>query len=118
MSSLRLAYTRSCYCPEKYVKIALPWFRQLDSTSVQEASTSSTIEGTTWTQVDYQSQTQLAHALEGVHTVLSFISEQDDPNSPIQKNLIRAAVDAGVKRFAPSEWASWVISCSDFLASF
>ncbi|CAD0106610.1 unnamed protein product [Aureobasidium uvarum] len=57
--------------------------------------------------VDYQSQTQLRHALSGVHTLLSFISEQDDPASPLQKNIIRAAVDAGVKRFAPSEWASW-----------
>ncbi|KAI4731795.1 NAD(P)-binding protein [Aureobasidium sp. EXF-10728] len=63
-------------------------------------------KGITWIQVDYQSHTQLTQALDGVHTLLSFISEQDDPGSPLQKNIIRAAVDVGVKRFAPSEWAS------------
>ncbi|THY50650.1 NAD(P)-binding protein [Aureobasidium pullulans] len=63
-------------------------------------------QGITWVQVDYQDQAQLTKALNGVHTVLSFISEQDDPSSPLQKNLINAAVQAGVKRFAPSEWAS------------
>jgi hypothetical protein len=56
--------------------------------------------------VDYQNQTQLTHALKGVHTLFSFVAEQEDPNSPIQKNLIKAAIEAGVKRFAPSEWAS------------
>ncbi|KAJ5294700.1 NAD(P)-binding protein [Penicillium antarcticum] len=30
----------------------------------------------------------------------------EDPNSPVQKRLIDAAVQAGVKRFAPSEWAT------------
>ncbi|KAK6007320.1 hypothetical protein QM012_006328 [Aureobasidium pullulans] len=74
--------------------------------SRKQASSSAAIEGTSWVQVDYQNQAQLTHALKGVHTLLSFISEQDDPNSPLQKNLIRAAVDAGVKRFAPSEWAT------------
>ncbi|KAG9662080.1 hypothetical protein KCU63_g14965, partial [Aureobasidium melanogenum] len=74
--------------------------------SRQEASTSSAIKGTTWVQVDYQNQTQLTHALKGVHTLLSFVAEQEDPNSPIQKNLIKAAIEAGVKRFAPSEWAT------------
>ncbi|KAH0366624.1 NAD(P)-binding protein, partial [Aureobasidium melanogenum] len=74
--------------------------------SRREASTDAAIQGTTWIQVDYRSQAQLTHALRGVHTLLSFISEQEDPDSPLQKNLIKAAVDAGVKRVAPSEWAT------------
>ncbi|KAH0276347.1 NAD(P)-binding protein, partial [Aureobasidium melanogenum] len=74
--------------------------------SRKEVSTSSAIKGTTWIQVDYRNQMQLTHALEGVHTLLSFVAEQEDPNSPIQKNLIKAAIEAGVKRFAPSEWAT------------
>ncbi|KAG9661771.1 NAD(P)-binding protein, partial [Aureobasidium melanogenum] len=74
--------------------------------SRKEASTSSAIKGTTWIQVDYRNQMQLTHALEGVHTLLSFVAEQEDPNSLIQKNLIKAAIEAGVKRFAPSEWAT------------
>ena len=46
--------------------------------------------------------------LQGVHTVLSFIATQEDPESTFQRNLIDGAVQAGVKRFAPSEWALWV----------
>jgi hypothetical protein len=41
-----------------------------------------------------------------VHTLLSFVTEQEGAESPIQKRLITAAVQAGVKRFAPSEWAT------------
>jgi hypothetical protein len=46
--------------------------------------------------------------LQGVHTVLSFISTHLDQEGTanIQKRLIDASVQAGVKRFAPSEWAS------------
>lgn len=46
------------------------------------------------------------HALKGVHTLLSFVTEQEDPDSPLQKNLIKAAIEVGVKRFAPNEWAT------------
>jgi NmrA-like family len=49
-----------------------------------------------------------------VHTVLSFIATQDDPKGTIQRNLIDAAIQAKVKRFAPSEWAS----CVPFPPSF
>lgn len=56
--------------------------------------------------VDYADLEQLVRILTGVHTVLSFISEGDDPTSPVQKQLIDAAVAANVKRFAPSEWGT------------
>lgn len=46
-------------------------------------------------------------SLEGVHTLLSFVAEQGDINSPIQKALIDAAVGAGVRRFAPCEWSTY-----------
>jgi len=55
--------------------------------------------------VDFQDQDSLAQALQGVHTVLSFIVVHLDPDNVSQKALINAAVKAGVKRFAPSEWA-------------
>ncbi|KAG9945399.1 NAD(P)-binding protein, partial [Aureobasidium melanogenum] len=74
--------------------------------SRKEASTDVAIQGTTWIQVDYRSQAQLMHALKGVHTLLSFVTEQEDPDSPLQKNLIKAAIEVGVKRFAPNEWAT------------
>lgn len=43
--------------------------------------------------------------LKGVHTVLSFVDAMSDPDNMAQRTLIDASVRAGVKRFAPSEWA-------------
>ena len=60
----------------------------------------------TFLKVDYAIKGQLAEALHGVHTVLSFITPQTDQNNEAQKNLIDAAILAEVKRFAPSEWAT------------
>ncbi|CAI6304622.1 unnamed protein product [Periconia digitata] len=62
--------------------------------------------GVTSAQTTYQSVDELATILKGVHTVLCFITPQSDPGNTSQKTLIDAAVKAGVKRFAPSEWAS------------
>ena len=45
--------------------------------------------------------------------MLSFIATQEDPASTVQKNLIDAAVQAGVKRFAPSEWSTWAVLIPD-----
>lgn len=62
--------------------------------------------GVTWVQTTYQDVAELTKVLEGVEIVLSFIADQSDPTAQTQKNLIDAAVRAGVKRFAPSEWAT------------
>lgn len=45
--------------------------------------------------------------LRGVDTVMSFITPQTDPGSEAQKTLIDASISAGVRRFAPSEWATY-----------
>jgi hypothetical protein len=45
--------------------------------------------------------------------VLSFIATEQDLASTVQKNLIDAAVQAGVKRFAPSEWSTWAVLIPD-----
>jgi hypothetical protein len=58
--------------------------------------------------VDYQDRQALAGALNGVHTVLSFIAVHLDENAIAQRTLIDASIEAGVKRFAPSEWGMWV----------
>ena len=58
-----------------------------------------------WLTTDYEDLEGLISALQDVHTVLSFIVTQSDPGSTAQKNLIDACIAAGVKRFAPSEWA-------------
>ncbi len=54
--------------------------------------------------MNYDDQSELVEALQGVHTVLSFIQLLSDPENKSQKNLIDAAIAAGVRRFAPSEW--------------
>ncbi|KAF5664458.1 2-hydroxyisoflavone reductase [Fusarium heterosporum] len=61
----------------------------------------------TWAKTNYQDIDELAKVLEGVHTVLSFMSVgPEGTKGRPQENLIDASVKAGVKRFAPSEWAS------------
>ncbi|CAJ0546485.1 Ff.00g011120.m01.CDS01 [Fusarium sp. VM40] len=61
--------------------------------------------GLTWAKVDYLDKQQLVQVLQGMHTVLSFITVVMDHENHAQINLINACVEAGVKRFAPSEWA-------------
>ncbi|EKM60079.1 uncharacterized protein PHACADRAFT_138514 [Phanerochaete carnosa HHB-10118-sp] len=57
--------------------------------------------------VSYDDHAALAKALEGVHTVISTISgfEESTFTKP-QLALLNAAVEAGVKRFVPSEFAA------------
>lgn len=76
-----------------------------DADSDQAASPDQLIPGTTWIQVDYQNRAGLLKALDGVHTALSFIPVHLDPDNASQKALIDAAIEAGVKRIAPSEWS-------------
>ncbi|KAF2733018.1 NAD(P)-binding protein [Polyplosphaeria fusca] len=74
--------------------------------SRKDGPTPTSQQNVTWVKASYDDPDQLAQTLQGVHTLLSFVIEQDNPSGPVQKNLINAAVKAGVKRFAPSEWAT------------
>ncbi|KAL4755707.1 uncharacterized protein BDW70DRAFT_168149 [Aspergillus foveolatus] len=74
--------------------------------SRKDAPSTSLPDSITWIKTDYAETEQLADILKGVHTVLSFVIEQDGVTSPVQRRLIDASIAAGVKRFAPSEWAS------------
>ncbi|CAM1506067.1 Fc.00g057080.m01.CDS01 [Cosmosporella sp. VM-42] len=60
----------------------------------------------TWRSVNYEDKNDLVEALQRVHTLLSFLQLLGDPESKTQKNLVDAAIIAGVTRFAPSEWGS------------
>lgn len=60
--------------------------------------------GTNWHQVDYNDRDDLVSVLRGTHTLLSFVQPLADQEGQSQKNLIDAAILAGVKRFAPSEY--------------
>lgn len=53
--------------------------------------------------VDYRSHTELVKALGGVHTILSFLNCSFGDFLETQTNLVNAAKEAEVKRFAPSE---------------
>ena len=55
--------------------------------------------------VDYSNHEQLVHAFRGVHTVLSVIGGGPGPIRDAQMAIIPACKEAGVKRFAPSEYA-------------
>ncbi len=55
--------------------------------------------------VDYANHQQLVSALEGVHTVLSVIGGGPEAMESAQLALIPACKEAGVTRFAPSEYA-------------
>lgn len=62
------------------------------------------IPGTVWRTIDYDNQSALVEALKGTHTLLSFVQIMREEGQESQKQLIDAAVAAGVKRFAPSEY--------------
>lgn len=64
--------------------------------------------GVSWVRVDYGDQDNLAKALKGTETVLSFVQGLHDPERKSEKNLIDACIKAGVKRFAPSEFGRHV----------
>lgn len=64
-----------------------------------------TARGITVREVDYTSASSLVHALKDVHTVLSFIGGSVSAMRDSQLALVAAAQEAGVKRFAPSEFA-------------
>lgn len=55
--------------------------------------------------VDYANHVQLVNALKDVHTVLSVIGGDGSAIKSAQLALISACKEAGVKRFAPSEYA-------------
>ncbi|KAF5647817.1 2'-hydroxyisoflavone reductase [Fusarium tjaetaba] len=72
----------------------------------KDPSTFPELPGVTWIKADYENKSKLVDLFRGVETVLSFLAVHLDPGSETQKRLIDAAVEAGVKRFAPSEWAT------------
>jgi uncharacterized protein YbjT (DUF2867 family) len=81
--------------------------RKLLLTSIKDVS-SIAIEGINAVQVDYTDKESLIQHLRGVNTVLSFIMDGPDLESSVQKTLIDASIEAGVKRFAPNEWSTYV----------
>jgi hypothetical protein len=60
--------------------------------------------GVSYKKVDYHDRASLTDALRGFDVVLSFLVVHLDTDCTVQKNLIHACIDAGVRRFAPSEW--------------
>ncbi|OAX81234.1 hypothetical protein ACJ72_04425 [Emergomyces africanus] len=86
--------------------LAAPKIHDITILSRREAPTTDIAPGITWKVVDYDDTNDLMVALQGVHTLLSFVQILSDTDQKSQKNLIDAAIGAGVKRFAPSEYGS------------
>jgi hypothetical protein len=63
------------------------------------------LPGVSYQQVNYLDLPSLISALQGFDTCLSFLVAHLDTDNTTQKNLIHACIAAGVRRFAPSEWA-------------
>lgn len=61
--------------------------------------------GVEWVQTTFKDKTQLVNLFKDVEVVLNFVVVSNDPGNEVSIGLIDAAVEAGVKRFAPSEWA-------------
>lgn len=57
--------------------------------------------------MDYTDYSSLVEHLRGVEAVVSVINvvSAAEAGAMAHENLIRASIEAGVKRFAPSEWA-------------
>ncbi|KAI2465483.1 NAD(P)-binding protein [Annulohypoxylon bovei var. microspora] len=68
----------------------------------------SPIPGVKWVQTNYEDKNELVSIFKGVETVICFFPVHLDPGNETQKRLIDASIEAGVKRFAPSEWATGV----------
>lgn len=56
--------------------------------------------------VDYGSHGSLVQALQGVHTVISVVLPRDGDWATNQIALLNAGLEAGIKRFAPSEFSA------------
>ncbi|GKU07437.1 unnamed protein product [Fusarium langsethiae] len=64
-------------------------------------------KGVAWKQVDYDDESALVDSMKGIDTVLSFLAIfNTNVAFELHKKLINAAIEAGVRRFAPSEWAT------------
>ncbi|KAM0814460.1 putative NmrA-like domain-containing protein [Seiridium cardinale] len=64
------------------------------------------LPGLQWIQTSYQEKSELVQLFRGINTVLCFLTVHTDNENETQKRIIDAAVEAGVKRYAPSEWSS------------
>ncbi len=87
----------------------LPLLPTSPLTRNQDPEDAETIPGVSWFKAEYGNKNQIASLLGGVDVLLSFIDAVTDAGGENQKSLIDGAILAGVKRFAPSEWSTWVI---------
>lgn len=59
----------------------------------------------TWAQTSYKDKAELVTLFKGADVVLNFIVLNGDPGNEVSIRIIDAVVEAGVPRYAPSEWA-------------
>ncbi|KAI0140645.1 hypothetical protein BJ166DRAFT_597872 [Pestalotiopsis sp. NC0098] len=64
------------------------------------------LPGVEWIKTLFEDKAELVSLLTGVDALFCFFPAQLDKDGEAQKRLIDAAVEAGVKRYAPSEWST------------
>ena len=79
------------------------WQSQETDKLAKDTSTFHVLPGVKWEQASGQDKAELVKLLTGVHTLISFWAPPVAFET--HKLLLDAAIEAGVKRFAPSEWS-------------
>ncbi|KAF7537117.1 hypothetical protein G7054_g3993 [Neopestalotiopsis clavispora] len=64
------------------------------------------LPGVDWVKTLFEDKSELVRLLTKIHTLFCYFPAHLDKNGEAQKRLIDAAVEAGVKRYAPSEWSA------------
>ncbi|KAI1641867.1 NAD(P)-binding protein [Daldinia loculata] len=66
------------------------------------------LPGVEWVKTAYDDKSELVRLFKGVESVICFLGVHLDKDNATQKLLIDASIEAGVRRYAPSEWATGV----------
>ncbi|KAI0850699.1 NAD(P)-binding protein [Daldinia vernicosa] len=66
------------------------------------------LPGVEWVKTAYDDKSELVRLFKGVEAVICFLAVHLDKDNATQKLLIDASIEAGVRRYAPSEWATGI----------
>jgi hypothetical protein len=73
---------------------------------LQDPESVPSLPGVDWVKTLFEDKSELVRLLTKIHTLFCYFPAHLDKNGEAQKRLIDAAVEAGVKRYAPSEWSA------------
>lgn len=117
LSGTTLAYITLCAAPK--IRAYQPYYRSIlnagKHTPIVLSRSSKSIPDNPNVEVrmvDYSSHSSLVPALQDIHTVIVTLTDPEPTEFVAsQLALLKAAKEAGVRRFAPSEWGAMVSLC-------